>query len=201
MALRVEVCHLPKWYTIGFGMVFKFFGQQLKQSNVFGYKIKRFGVNGQNSCQEVKVKLDPSIKIGQCLNILVLLQNKCVLDARWPMESCAESSFGHFSSRSVGKICTSGKICQWSCVGFGYRLQHTHRHLISPTPNSIRWDMFPFICQEFAFIIDVLIIFLYLLVQILWKKRPEIKNFQALASSLHWCEDREDLGFIQADSA
>ena len=75
-------CHLPKCYTIGFGMVFKFLGQLLKQSNVFGNKITRFGVNGYNSCQEVKVKLDPSVKIGQCLNILVLLQNKCVLDAR-----------------------------------------------------------------------------------------------------------------------
>ena len=94
--------------------------------------VKRFGNKKYKVwCQWLKLlsrseskKLDPSVKIGQCLNILVLLQNKCVLDARWPMESCAESSFGHFSSRSVGKICTSGKFCQWSCVGFGYRL-HT----------------------------------------------------------------------------
>ena len=78
----VPPCHLPKYYTFGFGMVFKFLGQLLKQSNVFGNKITRFGVNGYNSCQEVKVKLDPSVKIGQCLNILILLQNKCVLDAR-----------------------------------------------------------------------------------------------------------------------
>ena len=39
-------CHLPKYYTFGFGMVFKFLGQLLKQSNVFGNKITRFGVNG-----------------------------------------------------------------------------------------------------------------------------------------------------------
>ena len=39
-------CHLPIYYTFGFGMVFKFLGQLLKQSNVFGNKITRFGVNG-----------------------------------------------------------------------------------------------------------------------------------------------------------
>ena len=52
--------------------------------------VKRFGNKKYKVwCQWLKLlsrseskKLDPSVKIGQCLNILVLLQNKCVLDAR-----------------------------------------------------------------------------------------------------------------------
>ena len=117
--------------------------------------VKRFGNKKYKVwCQWLKLlsrseskKLDPSVKIGQCLNILVLLQNKCVLDARWPMESCAESSFGHFSSRSVGKICTSGRICQWSCVGFGYRLHTPIGTWYPRLPTLFGESMFSFISR------------------------------------------------------
>ena len=179
-------------------MVFKFLGQLLKQSNVFGNKITRFGVNGYNSCQEVKVKLDPSVKIGQCLNILVLLQNKCVLDARWPMESCAESSFGHFSSRSVGKICTSGKFCQWSCVGFGYRLH---------TPIGTWYPRLPTLFGEsmFSFISRIWLIYVHYSYICLCRSCEEIAlkyKYSKFRRRLSLdARIGKNLGFIQADSA
>ena len=139
------------------------------------------------------MKLDPSIKIGQCLNILVLLQNKCVLDARWPMESCAESSFGHFSSRSVGKICTSGKICQWSCVGFGYRLHTPIGTWYPRLPTLFGESMFSFIPRIWS-MIDFMFIILISASQILWRNRPEIQVFQVSATSFSWCKDREESG-------
>ena len=78
-------------------------------------------------------------------------------------------------------------------AGFGYRL-HTPIGTWYPRRPTLFGEICFHLCQEFAFIIDVLIIFLYLLVQILWRIAPEIQEFPSFGVFSLWCEDREDFG-------
>ena len=57
----------------------------------------------KNCCQEVKVNMMQVFLLVSLLNILVLLQNKCVLYAQWLSSSAskARSGFRHLSSRLV----------------------------------------------------------------------------------------------------
>ena len=54
-----------------------------------------------SSCECFDNILIQVLLLVSLLNILVLLQNKCVLNALWLRSSCARPSFGHMSSRLV----------------------------------------------------------------------------------------------------
>ena len=57
----------------------------------------------KNCCQEVKVNMMQVFLLVSLLNILVLLQNKCVLYAQWLLSSASKARSGsrHLSSRLV----------------------------------------------------------------------------------------------------
>ena len=78
---------------------------------------------GYNSCQGGKWNVIQVFNWSVCQPSWFILQNKCMVDARWPLESRAESDFGHLSSRLVC-LFTPGKICHELWVGSGHR-QHT----------------------------------------------------------------------------
>ena len=91
------------------------------------------------------------------------------------------------------KICTSGNICQWSCVGFGYRLHTTIGTWYPRLPTLFGESMFSFIPRIWS-MIDFMFIILISASQILWRNRPEIQVFQVSATSFSWCKDRDESG-------
>ena len=87
------------------------------------------------------------------------------------------------------------KVSQWHyCVGFGRWLHTSTSGTWYPRLPTLFGEQCLFLYQEYAFIIDIMIIFLCLLVQILWRNRPEIQVFQVSATSFSWCKDREESG-------
>ena len=91
------------------------------------------------------------------------------------------------------KICTSGNICQWSCVGFGYRLHTPIGTWYPRLPTLFGESMFSFIPRIWS-MIDFMFIILISASQILWRNRPEIQVFQVSATSFSWCKDRDESG-------
>ena len=87
------------------------------------------------------------------------------------------------------------KVSQWHyCVGFGRWLHTSTSGTWYPRLPTLFGEQCLFLYQDYAFIIDIMYIFLYLLVQILWRNRPEIQVFQVSATSFSWCKDREESG-------
>ena len=83
------------------------------------------------SCHEVKVKLDPSVKIGQCLNIWYFCRQVSRCD-----NDCWKAALGRalVIVKQVGKICTPGKIVIELCVGLVDG--HTHSRKALDIPDS-----------------------------------------------------------------
>ena len=80
------------------------------------------------------------------------------------------------------------------CVGSGHRLHTLPSGTWYPRlPTLFGESMFSFIPRIWS-MNDFMYIFWYLLVQILWRNRPEIQVFQVSATSFSWCKDRDESG-------
>ena len=130
------------------------------------------------------------VPVCQIIKSLVFLQNKCLChDDCWKAAPCRALVI---TSRLV-------KMHPWKnryelCVGSGRRLHTLPSGTWYPRlPTLFGESMFSFIPRIWS-MNDFMYIFWYLLVQILWRNRPEIQVFQVSATSFSWCKDRDESG-------
>ena len=145
-------CHLPKRPYLSFGMVFDFL--------VNFETVKRLGKENckvwSSMDKTLASEMCSSVKFGQWLNILVFCRQVRV-EARWPLESCADASSGHLSSRTGWFCIHPWKDFQHLCVGLVVDCTLSRQALISPDSKLFRWVKCLDLCQEYAFMIDFLI--------------------------------------------
>ena len=152
---------------------------------------------GYNSCQGGKWNVIQVFNWSVCQPSWFILQNKCMVDARWPLESRAESDFGHLSSRLVC-LFTPGKICHELWVGSGHR-QHT-----SPSgtdnprlPTLFWWAMSSSYAKNNALSM-ISCTFSDICSRRSCQESPEIKNLENFMADFDWCKDRDNLGLSRS---
>ena len=91
------------------------------------------------------MKRDASVLLVSLFNILVLLQNECVLNAQWLLSSATKARSGscHLSSRLIC-LCTPGPNGHELCIGLVEDCTNPSGTLISPSPNSFGESMISF---------------------------------------------------------
>ena len=142
------------------------------------------------------MKRDASVLLVSLFNILVLLQNECVLNAQWLLSSATKARSGscHLSSRLIC-LCTPGPNGHELCVGLVEDCTNPSGTLISPSPNSFGESMISFM-PRIWFIDWFYVHFWYLLLADPVLEPSEIQVSKFSGGLLSWCEDRDNLGFI-----
>ena len=136
------------------------------------------------------MKHDPSVKIGQCLNILVFYRASVCQMMHMTAGKLRWAELRSFSSRSVVEYAPLEWFVIELCVGSGRWLHTSHHCTDIPDSQLFSVSQCLDLCQEYALSLIYFDHFLISACADPLEKRPEIKNICDSGLFSHWCEDR-----------